>query len=318
VALATATGPVPVKEGITRRWYADVPLNPSGTPVALTATFEGAMTRAHEIAWQPTNALVEDAMTIRAGDSLLLTGHPGVAPQPGSSVTLNFSNGGSETFDPSQPLARTFAVAGNVSVAVSHTDPAGSVTLHTFTVQVRQATFGPNFPVYAGRPRVWSLPGIPVGLVLDPDPSLFFFETAAVNGARAAEVEPVDATMRNVLARVQENGPIAARGTVASLDVSSTTTTSDTEVVHTYDNGDRIVRMGVVVDNLPPGGYVKLTIFVSGVTFTDGTLNKTLYASSFDSNGLAYVYFNYPANQSTSVCHRLYVYDAQNNLIGTR
>ena len=235
----------------------------------------------------------------------------------GDSLSLDFGAGEVVTLDPAQPLVRLFATAGEYTVAATHTAANSTVTSGVLVVKVIQASFGAPFPVYVGRPRVWSLPGIPAGVFVEPEANIYFVEAPPVAGIRKFDVNPVDAVPRNVLARISDFGSIAALGTVASLDVASSVTTQDMDVVFTYENGDRIYRMGLVADNLPPGGYIQLNIIVSGVTFSDGTLTKRFYAADFDANGVAYVYFNYPKND-LSVCHRLYVYDANGQLIGQR
>jgi len=69
-----------------------------------------------------------------------------------------------------------------------------------------------------------------------------------------------------------------------------------------------------VVDNLPPGGYVVISISRAGVTFMDGTTVKTFYASDFTS-GVMYVNFLMPLGMTGSFCHVTSVYDANNNNI---
>ena len=330
VVLTAGGGTVTVRQGLPRQWYADVPLDATGATVALQASFDGAaFVRQHDITWQTTNALLEPQIVIRKGDSLRLTAYPGAAPTTGA-VTLDMGNGEILPTTADVPLVRHFNQAGKWTIQATYQLDAQSEVLQgTLTVTVMGADFGPAFPVYACRPRVWVLPGLPAALensrqpFVQADPGIYFWEqpptaTGTAASLRTFMVETPEAAAYQVLARTFDGGPVLAQGTIASLNVSSTSATEDTEVVYTYDDGDRLVRMGIVADNLPPGGYIRLTIFVAGVTFADGTRTKSLYAADFDANGLAYVLFNYPAGQPTSVCHRLYVYDAQNNLIGQR
>jgi hypothetical protein len=234
-------------------------------------------------------------------------------------VTLDFGGGQVLSTTANVPVVRQFAQAGTFTIQASHQVSGQSIPDQgTLTVIVQSADFGPAFPVYSRRARTWSVPGLPAGVAIQPDPAIYVLEQTPVSGVRTFSVEALDTFNHKVLARLSEGGPVLAQGTVSSLNVASTDTSQDTRVVYTYENGDRLVRMGVVVDNLPPGGYVRLDIFVAGVTFSDGTTSKKLYAADFDANGVAYVLFNYPAAQPTSVCHQLYVYDAQNQLVGQR
>ena len=319
VTVTAGGSSVPVQQGVPRQWYADVPLDASGGIVALQASFDGgALVRTHQIAWEATNALQQGQIVIRKGDSLRLTAYPGDTPTTGT-VTLDMGGGQILSTTSNVPLVRQFNQAGTWTIQASHQLNGQTVPDQaTLTVIVKGADFGATFVVYANRPRLWALPGITAETVLQADPGIYFLEQPPTTGVRTFSVETPDAFNYKVLGRLSEGGPVLAQGMIASLNVSSTSMTDDTQVVYTYDNGDRLVRMGIVADNLPPGGYLKLDIFVTGVTFADGTRSKILRAADFDANGLAYVLFNYPAGQNTSVCHRLYVYDAQNNLIGQR
>ena len=53
---------------------------------------------------------------------------------------------------------------------------------------------------------------------------------------------------------------------------------------------------------------LKLRIFVAGVLFDDGTVEKSLTAADFDEIGCAKVYFIYPPETKTSICHNLSAY----------
>ena len=77
------------------------------------------------------------------------------------------------------------------------------------------------------------------------------------------------------------------------------------EAVH---DGFRYVELALLLGSFPEGTSVVLEIFVSGVTFDDGTRTKTLTASDFDSDGYCKVRFIKAKNVTTSVCHRTYIY----------
>ena len=62
--------------------------------------------------------------------------------------------------------------------------------------------------------------------------------------------------------------------------------------------------LGALAENMS----VTLEIFVSGVTFEDGTRTKTLTAADFDENGRYVIRFVKARGVTTSVCHRTYIY----------
>ncbi len=302
-------------KGVQNHWYKDIDLSAT-QPTAITAQFEnGAFQLSSTVNWLPTNALLSASITLRKGDSLRLTAFPGTAANPAAAVQFTIGTVVTTT-TPDAPLVTKFDTAGSFIVVATHT-LNGVVTQGTLAVQVMAADFGPDFPVYLGRPRLWALTNVPGTAGIEKDPRVYLTGQTATTGlaflADATQIGDL-----HVLARLPNAGPIVARGTLAMLNVSSTSTTNDTSIVYTYDNGDRLVRMGITIDDLPPGGYLRLDIFVAGVTFEDGTRSLILHASDFDQNGVAYAVFNYPAGTTTSVCHHLYVYDANNVLVGTR
>ena len=56
-------------------------------------------------------------------------------------------------------------------------------------------------------------------------------------------------------------------------------------VVDTYADGSQLVEVSLLLGAIPEGTSVVLEIFVSGVTFEDGTRTKTLTAADFDADG---------------------------------
>ena len=84
-------------------------------------------------------------------------------------------------------------------------------------------------------------------------------------------------------------------------------------VVQTYPDGSQLVELSLLLGAVPPGTSVQLKIFVSGVTFEDGTRTKTLQSGDFDENGHVTVRFIKARGVTSSVCHRTYIYqDGQN------
>ena len=79
-------------------------------------------------------------------------------------------------------------------------------------------------------------------------------------------------------------------------------------VVQVLPDGTRLVEMIVVADGLPPGAVLQLDILVGGVTFADGATTLRLTATDFDALGQCSVKFLWPAGTSTSVCHRMTLY----------
>ena len=74
-------------------------------------------------------------------------------------------------------------------------------------------------------------------------------------------------------------------------------------VIDSYGDGSQLVEVSLLLGAVPEGLSVTLSIFVSGVTFEDGTRTRTLTAGDFDENGHASVRFIRARGVRTSVCH---------------
>jgi hypothetical protein len=317
--LFVAGASVPFELGANSGWYANVALDPD-RPVEVVATFEnGVMSASRTFAWSPANVLAIPALTIRQGDSLRLTAYP---QDGGSTGAVHFTvtppSGNATTFDTTAdaPVTRLFDQPGVYTVAAAH-ESGGTSTEGSMVLTVRSAAFGGTFELFADRARVWALPQIAADLSVEYDDRLFLSNSGAAVGSAFSVMSSTVGDFK-VLARTSLDGPILDKGTVSVFAVASTTATMDTQTVFTFENGDQLVRMGVVVENLPPGGYAQLDIFVGGITFQDGTRSKKLYAGDFDENGVANVVFNFPNGAKTSICHTLKVFDASGTLVGTR
>jgi hypothetical protein len=78
-------------------------------------------------------------------------------------------------------------------------------------------------------------------------------------------------------------------------------------VARTYADGSQLVEVSLLLGAVPEGTSVTLSIFVSGVTFEDGTRTRTLTADDFDEDGHVTVRFIRARGVTTSVCHRTYI-----------
>ena len=64
----------------------------------------------------------------------------------------------------------------------------------------------------------------------------------------------------------------------------------------------------IVVDHFPEGGRIELIIFRHGITFLDGTKNKTLFHDDFV-NGVSTVSFLIPNGLPGGFCHSIRIFD---------
>ncbi len=327
LAITSGAQAVPAIKALETEWYANIPLllplpDEDVAPTVIDFTFEdGNLASQQSVVWKETDVLSVGDLTIRKGDSLRLTGLPDLGPNDPHSIKVTLTIDGVEVatdFKAANPHVYIFDTAGEHTVEV-HCRHGNTKVDGSMVVTVKDADFGAPFEVFANRPRDWTVPAVGQDIFVQADPRMGFVElTAPAAGGSLFRVDPFVPEIRRVLARTEEGGAIIDTGVIQGYQVFSTSETGDMRVIQTFSNGDQIVQMSIVAPDLPPGGYIKLHIFVAGVTFLDGTIDKILTADDFDANGIAYVKFNFPEGTRSSVCHRLYLYDAEGNLIGQR
>jgi hypothetical protein len=305
----------PVRFGPDNGWFANTLLSTSG-PTALTVAFESAsLVVTQQVTWVSRNLLDGGSISIRQGDSLLLTAQPASGSATG---TLVISVGTNQVSTPAgQPLPYQFDQTGVYTVIGTVNDQNGVPQTGSLSVQVVSYTF-PFIPAcVANQSRYWTLTNVPPVTVFGADARILFEQTATLtNNGRQMKLMIDDNDPRVVLARLGTNGPVLSAVSLAGTRVYTDDQTY-LQLVATYPDGTRVVETVVVADNLPPGAFIELDIFVGGVTFEDGTTVKRLTAADFDSLGQCKVRFLWPAGSITSVCHTVTVYQGDDT-VGTR
>jgi len=108
---------------------------------------------------------------------------------------------------------------------------------------------------------------------------------------------------RMILARLGTNGPVLASTVVEGFRLFNCYDTY-LRYVHIYPDGSQTIEEAFVLTPMPSNGIsVTVRIIVSGVTFEDGTLTKTLTPADFDSLGVCRVRYLRAAGVKTGVCH---------------
>lgn len=305
---------LPVGKGVDNRWFADLTLNPAAPTPAVVAFENGLLEQDLEVEWLPFNIAANSHLIVRRNDSLRLTAFTPGGAADASDVSLALNGQSLGTVPANQPLVREFATAGTHTLTAIWTGPGGQVT-STSTIEVLSADFGPAFPVYLNRSRLWSPPSLAEGLPVENDSSLLLTAQSAANGNKAFTVDATRLGSNTVLARTSTQGPVLAAGQVEGVLLSHSSN-YELPVIYTYPNGDRIVELSIFATSLPPGGYIRLEIWLGGRLFVpDGTTSKVLTAGDFDQNGVAKVRVLLSSGIGTT-CHRTYLHDAAGNLVG--
>ncbi|MEO0447398.1 MAG: hypothetical protein AAF191_15100 [Verrucomicrobiota bacterium] len=309
-----------VHEWGDHRWYADIELSASNTRTAVSVDFEGGYSEVEEdVAWAKTNVLAGGSITIRHRDRLLLSAWPAGGPEHDSSASYTlFLNGEELVTGKTQGSTRSqrfFTKGANVVRAdLVHED--GSTQSEELTVNVIGGKFPMEKAVSIYRTYNWTVLHIEPSLPIETGSDLqILSDEPREGGGRLLQVAAVEKGVRTMVARAWPNGPIFARGALYGTHVSGASESGDITYLEEYEDGSGVIRTSIVLADLPEGGYLEVSIFVSGITFLDGTREKTLRAEDFDETGVLYLYFNYPPGQATSVCHRTYGYDVAGKLI---
>ena len=298
---------IPVHPGAGDRWYANVPLSANG-PTTLNVSYQnGGLKETGSIEWQETNLLEANNATIRKGDSLLLTALPPNATN--GTITVTVEGGGSYTSEGGKPIAHRFDQAG--SYAVTGTYYPGNLT-KTITVKVVDADLGGPIAAWVGHRRFWDTTNLAPEIVIELDPRIQSAAVPEVPNRYSITNDSIEP--RYVLARLGKKGPV-----VASAEIQGFRFFNDADswlrLVQTYDDGAQLVEAGFILSPVLPNVTVQSQVIVSGVTFGDGTLNKTLTADDFDSLGICRVRFLRAKGVKTSVCHATRLYQGD-ELIG--
>ena len=285
----TPPGDTPVapvaKPGVAGAWYANVPLAPAA-PTNLVFSFQnGAKVVQRTATWTETNVAEGGELRIRRGDALLLTACPVGWTGGTAAITVEGT-----TYDTlvDLPVIHPFTTAGEVTVtAVCTPDGGGDPEESTFTVTVVGSTFGSAPICLVGAVRDWINPGVANDAVLAYDAFLTVAEeTPPATGGRAFSINLTANRTAYVLARLDsDTGPVLDSTHAIPLAFLSNRELGYYRRVETYADGTCLSEGRIVLSVVPPGLVIQLHIFVPGVYFEDGTIDKTLTAADFDENG---------------------------------
>ena len=309
-------------------WYADVPLSASGVVPVTVSLENGAITRTARIGWKTLNllndlaAIPEQHLRIRKGDSLLLTASPqkGKAKGKGGSAVVTVTPESGEptvlTLDAphSTPVAHRFDAPGFYAIQGVFSPDDDPKTSGVLTVEVVQAEFSGDPTAGLGIVTTWDNPRMPSDATINVDQGLLLTPSPLSGGGVSFKLLTANIGDSYAVSRLTAGGPILSRAVVHSLRVASNDQTA-VDVLKVYPDGSKLIGVPIILSRVTPDTRVEVDIFVNGVTFEDGTIQKIFTAADFDSLGRLYVKFLYPAGLRNSFCHRIYVYQGD-TLVG--
>ena len=286
-------------------FYADIPLAEEG--LTAISFVEAGRTNAAQVAWEAIDVFggdyAENALVVRTGDSLRLA-HGGASAE--YTISRNVAGNWNEVTNLGfrASCAYEFSDAGSYLVTARVPGLLADDEAHAL-VEVVSSRFPNRNPAIQlqGQFEV-KCPGLDPANVLEHDAGLSVSAEAASSGGVTLSVYASEDRDYGLVSRIDEDGSIsdAVQATPVWFDNGAYC-----RVLQTYPDGSQLIEVSLLLGAMPEGMTVSLQIFVSGVTFEDGSSVKTLTADDFDENGMCSVRFVKALGVTTSVCHRTYL-----------
>lgn len=320
--------PLPTIRGGTT-WFLDDIGSADGPPglrlqpkqtrtVAITVD---GQTQTRHVQWETidlANTYGIDPLTIRRGDSLLLT-HAG----EGELLEIDTDFRESLGFRPAQtgvagegiavpfPASGTFLVRARVGGQL-----AGSMTVRVVGVDLKgpiacEILYPRNKDVAVSHPSL-------VSFGADDPQALLCSVTGPVTGGSRLSLCPTDGSRPTLLARLGADGPVIARHHIDTFMIESTVKRK-TPIEIVYPDGSYLCFASLIMTPGVPNLDVKMHCFKAGVTFVTGSVNMTVNTSDFvpvTGSTVGATKFTYElimgANVGGGACHNFVVH--QNNV----
>ena len=297
------TNALAIQPGVVGRWYADLPLDPSGMPTPFTVRFEhGACATGAAVAWIPLDLLAVTNQTLRVGDTLMFTVQQPAGYSNGV-ATIALDEAAPVTFTPGQIFTQLFDTATSHVLRATWTGDAGQLLTSAVIIAVCAAPLPAAAPAcMLGRARAWSCPGTTPGVVFEGDPGM----TLSWNGASLSVLVNRMYAEHFVIARAGANGPILASRRVKPFWIQAAVD-SYVKVIEKRATSQvwqqRMLSLGI-----PDDVTVELSIFVGGVTFDDLSIVRYLTSAQLGDPGNYLFNLIHPNSVAASVCHTIRAY----------
>lgn len=323
VSIRSQATAISVQPGLTGRWFADVPLPEDGSAAKLSLAFEGGAVQAtHSLQWAATNlADSQGDIVIRVGDALRLTAHDADLPASGSTFDLlidGLHSSIGNTAD--KPVVVRFDKPGDYPLVATLADPSAAEDrkIHR-VVRALAADLAPAPGLDARRSRLWTVPGLPAGVRVEPDADLAAEELPPSTGGHrrfllsSANENPGP---RRVVARLSEDGPILAAESVHVFRLAGSIETGDHHFLGTLPDGTRVLQISIILDGpIPPDFWAWLKLYVPDALFANGLSRLKLTAADFDENGIARIrIYKAPGEGIPYICHWMLPYGEEDDL----
>jgi hypothetical protein len=288
-------------------FYADIPLAEDG--VATISLRDRSLAGSFNVAWKPFDVFAEDyttnALVIRTGDALKIAPYESAESEVAISVA-DGTNGWTAVTNWTESVATpyVFETEGLYLVSVAHEGLVFDDTAYALVEVVRSRFPKRNPAILMDAEQTLACPELSPRNLIEHDSELQLSAEVSGDGVKLSLLTHADRDL-GLVSRLDDGGAISDAVQVTPVWADNGTYY---RVAETYPDGSQLVEVSLLLGAVPEGTTVNLEIFVSGVTFDDGTRNKTLTADDFDANGHITLRFIKARGVTTSVCHRTYIY----------
>ena len=288
-------------------FYADIPLPEDGT--ATISLRDRSLAESFNVTWKALDVFdgeyATNAIVIRTGDALKIAPHD----DGESEVSIcRASNSGAwaavTNWTESVSTPYVFETQGMYLVTVSREGLFGSDVGYALVDVVRSRFPKRNPAILLDAEQTLSCPDLSPRNILEHDAELRVDARAAGGGVELSLLTHADRDL-GLVSRLADGGAISDAVQVTPMWADNGTYY---RVADTYPDGSQLVEVSLLLGAVPEGTSVTLTVFVSGVSFDDGTRTKTLTAADFDEDGHCTVRFIRARGVKTSVCHSTRIY----------
>lgn len=334
---------VVVNPSINRGWYANAKLSPTGETSLVVSHNHGTGSEMLEVVWEEVNLMAPptNAITIRLDDSLLLSVLPEgeedgsmmvevegpsgttniislvdipvshVFEEPGQYILSGFfSTNTSVYFDDNDPVNIYGFASGHAAAGVFC---AGNTVTNedALLVNVVDYRFNGNPACTEDAWRTWTCPDISSNTVVEADSELSLQREAREGDGTIFNLFSSSLNDRYVIARLFEDGPVCDYSVVSMMAMGNT---DYYRVLDEFSDGSRLIELTLKFDNLPDDAVVVVSIKTSGVTFVDGSLEKTFTAADLDGQGVLKLLM-VQSDGKLADCHGVEIYQNEDLLI---
>ena len=288
-------------------FYADIPLPLDGS--AIVSMKDRTLSDSFPVVWKSFDVFTEEyatnALLIRAGDSLKIAPHE----DGESEITISISDGENSwlaltNWTESSSMPYCFETNGLYLVEVSRRGIFSSRTGYALVDAVSSRFPMRNPAILMDMPQKLSCPDLSPRNILEHDSELKLDAEIRTKGVELSLLTSADRDL-GMVSRLAEGGPISDAVQVTPIWADNGTYY---RVAENYADGSQLIVVSLLFGAVAENMTIELEIFVSGVTFEDGSRFKTLTAKDLDENGHYTIRFIRARGVTTSVCHRTYIY----------